>query len=300
VIKVSKEIRNAIIQHEIDFCRRIRNVNPEEAISFVSSEQYLSSQAHYYVSVMERLGVNPKGVKILEIGSGYGFFLVYASKNLGWNLWGIEPDNRNGGRFELAVDVLNENSIDKERLFNVVGENTKLGSNSFDVVISNDVLEHVRDPVAVLQESYRITKPGGFLIFNIPNYRWVYEGHYNMLWLPFMSKPLAQKYVAFRGRDQTYIDHLHFFTPFFIKKIIATIPELKLYEPLEFQTAAFLAERIEAYSESHAKNNKTDLRMYVLSALKGICSAKMFQYLMEQWARLTGIYHEMHMVIKKL
>ena len=25
-----------------------------------------------------------------------------------------------------------------------------------------------------------------------------------------------------------------------------------------------------------------------------------FQYLMEQWARLTGIYHEMHMVIKKL
>ena len=39
---------------------------------------------------------------------------------------------------------------------------------SFDLVVSNDVLEHVAEPAAALGELYRVLRPGGELIFSVP------------------------------------------------------------------------------------------------------------------------------------
>jgi len=61
-------------------------------------------------------------------------------------------------------------------------------SASFDVVICKHVLEHLRDVVMVIEEIYRILKPGGSLIIEIPHF----------------SHPDA-------FRDPT---HIHFFTYF--------------------------------------------------------------------------------------
>lgn len=40
---------------------------------------------------------------------------------------------------------------------------------SYDVVVASDIMEHVYDPMFVLQETYRVLKPGGYTIVNIPN-----------------------------------------------------------------------------------------------------------------------------------
>lgn len=40
--------------------------------------------------------------------------------------------------------------------------------NSFDLIISNDVFEHVPDVVGALAESRRVLKPGGTLFFSVP------------------------------------------------------------------------------------------------------------------------------------
>lgn len=40
--------------------------------------------------------------------------------------------------------------------------------NSFDVVISEDVMEHIEDYNKALDEIYRVLRPGGFYIFTIP------------------------------------------------------------------------------------------------------------------------------------
>lgn len=49
-----------------------------------------------------------------------------------------------------------------------------LGDSSADVVLSTQVLEHVKDPMAYLRECRRILKPGGLLILSTHGY-WLYH-----------------------------------------------------------------------------------------------------------------------------
>ncbi|MCB0375870.1 MAG: methyltransferase domain-containing protein [Sinomicrobium sp.] len=45
------------------------------------------------------------------------------------------------------------------------------GNNTFDVILCNHVLEHVKDDKKAMQELYRVMKPGGWGIFQIPQDR---------------------------------------------------------------------------------------------------------------------------------
>ena len=47
-------------------------------------------------------------------------------------------------------------------------QNMPFDENSFDVVLCNHVLEHVSDDKLALSELYRVMKPGGFGIFQVP------------------------------------------------------------------------------------------------------------------------------------
>jgi SAM-dependent methyltransferase len=42
---------------------------------------------------------------------------------------------------------------------------------SLDIVLCISVLEHLWDPLAALQECYRIVRPGGTCVFNVPSWR---------------------------------------------------------------------------------------------------------------------------------
>ena len=46
--------------------------------------------------------------------------------------------------------------------------NLPFDDNSFDVVFCNHVLEHITNDIKAMQELYRVLKPGGFGIFQIP------------------------------------------------------------------------------------------------------------------------------------
>lgn len=86
-----------------------------------------------------------------------------------------------------------------------VGENLPFRDQSFDVVISLEVLEHVEDPAAVLREVCRILRIGGWFCLTCPNYLSFREPHYNVVWLPLFPKPLASLYLRLRGRPTEFL-----------------------------------------------------------------------------------------------
>ena len=98
-----------------------------------------------------RLGGN---ARVLEIGSGLGILAGEASQRLHDGLVvGIE----------YSADQLRAASRDRAGLAFVQGDAHRLplADDSFDIVYCRYLLEHVRDPLAVLKEARRVLKPGG-------------------------------------------------------------------------------------------------------------------------------------------
>lgn len=48
---------------------------------------------------------------------------------------------------------------------------------AFDVVVALDVLEHLYDDAAAVQELVRVLKPGGVLLVTVPAYKWLWSSH---------------------------------------------------------------------------------------------------------------------------
>jgi SAM-dependent methyltransferase len=75
---------------------------------------------------------------------------------------------------DLSLNPLAEHHIDFD-------SKTSLPDNSADIILSNQVLEHVDSPEGYLQESFRLLKPGGTAIFTTHGY-WFYHPTPNDYW----------------------------------------------------------------------------------------------------------------------
>ena len=89
---------------------------------------------------------------------------------------------------------------------------------SVDIIICNQIYEHVPDPYRMLDEIKRILKTGGFCFFGAGNRLKIIEGHYFLPFLSWLPKPLADMYLRMAGKGQSY-EELHF-TYFGIRKMV--------------------------------------------------------------------------------
>jgi SAM-dependent methyltransferase len=161
---------------------------------------------------------NLKKLKYLDFGCGYGLNLLHGLKK-GYNVIGIEPY-----RYDRAIELLKINGIKnpQEKILPLKGEDMLgLPDNYFDVIYSIQVLEHVKDIKNVLTELKNVltelkrilNKERGIIFLTIPNYNSIYEGHYEIFWIPYLNKKLARLYLKFIGRNPEYLDDLNFTTP---------------------------------------------------------------------------------------
>ena len=87
---------------------------------------------------------------------------------------------------------------------------TDFPDDSFDVVICNQMYEHVPDAVQLLNEIRRILVPGGVCYFGATNRLKVIETHYGRLpFLSYLPKPLANLYLRVLGRGDHYYENLY-------------------------------------------------------------------------------------------
>jgi 2-polyprenyl-3-methyl-5-hydroxy-6-metoxy-1,4-benzoquinol methylase len=83
-------------------------------------------------------------------------------------------------------------------------EDLTFEDNKFDIVFSNEVLEHVNDDKKSVEEVLRVLKPGGKFIIFTPNRGWPFETHGmffrgkyiwgNIPFLPWMPKFIRKKF----------------------------------------------------------------------------------------------------------
>lgn len=104
--------------------------------------------------------VHPKKGKLLDVGCGYGFFLLKAREN-GWQVFGTELSN-------IAVQYMRT----KQGLENVWFADLSddfLPVKKVDVINLTNVLEHVPSPTKTLFECAELLEKDGVLLIRVPN-----------------------------------------------------------------------------------------------------------------------------------
>lgn len=122
------------------------------------SEWWNLSYDDRYDSFEEFLNKNKR--KILDIGSGPGFFLN-RGKERGWEVAGVEPSKQ---AFEYSSKQLGLN------IYNMfLNENTKNDIDRFDVIHMSQVLEHIPDPKGLLDIALEKLNANGLICIVVPN-----------------------------------------------------------------------------------------------------------------------------------
>jgi SAM-dependent methyltransferase len=104
--------------------------------------------------------------RVLENGCGIGTY-VERLQAFGGKVFGLEYDH------ERAEEAGKRSSL----IVNAAGEKLPYPNNSFDLILSHEVIEHVEDDRAAIQEMIRVLHPGGLLLLFCPNRGYPFETH---------------------------------------------------------------------------------------------------------------------------
>ena len=138
--------------------------------------------------------------KALEIGCGEGGFA--ASLNAGCEIWGVEMHESSA---RIASPRLHRVLVGS---YDAVQQD--LPEDYFDLVICNDVIEHMPDRDAFFDSIGRKLRDGGYLVASIPNMRYYY----------CLRELLLRKEWVYRDHGIMDRTHLRFFTERSIRRTL--------------------------------------------------------------------------------
>jgi 2-polyprenyl-3-methyl-5-hydroxy-6-metoxy-1,4-benzoquinol methylase len=115
--------------------------------------------------ILRHIRSAPTGVRprVLDVGCGQGS-LGAAIAELGYEVWGIEQAAFAASAAETRLARLVEADLTDE-----ADVRKELGHERFDLIVFSDVLEHVYDPLSVLQSYLEYLEPDGRLMISLPN-----------------------------------------------------------------------------------------------------------------------------------
>jgi SAM-dependent methyltransferase len=135
-----------------------------------------------------------EGARILDIGCGLGVY-VRKFREFGDRVCGIDIDPKR----------LREGAKTTPGLMLAVGEHLPFPDDSFDVIVLNEVIEHVTDDAATMREALRVIRPGGHIAVYAPNRLYPFETHGiylgkrfvfgNIPFINWLPNPLRNKLV---------------------------------------------------------------------------------------------------------
>jgi SAM-dependent methyltransferase len=121
-----------------------------EYLDYVEDKQVIQENFQKRIDELKRL--KPAG-RLLEIGCAYGFFLDLARKH--WDVKGVDisPEGIRHARETLGLDV-------EQSDFLAMPDQPE----SYDIICMWDTIEHLPQPVRLIEKASRWLKPGGLLV----------------------------------------------------------------------------------------------------------------------------------------
>jgi 2-polyprenyl-3-methyl-5-hydroxy-6-metoxy-1,4-benzoquinol methylase len=131
------------------------------------------------------------GRDVLDAGCGWGGKAIYYAEHAGL---------RTMTGFDMAWDMSAPEEFAKARglvncrFLNARVEEMPFEDASFDVVLMEDVLEHVTDPSIALGECARVLRPGGRLFARFPSIKMMFAHHFDRVTtLPAVHRAIPMK-----------------------------------------------------------------------------------------------------------
>lgn len=158
-------------------CRRCGFVQvaetPQEHNIALYDQQYFSHNKYQDLGILERENrrrlsllkeaLSSQGARVLDAGCGVGDFVALAAAETGAELLGTDIA-------EAAIRVAQESYPHLATHFHAgLLEEQDFVAESFDVICSWDVIEHIWEPAATYQRLFKFLKPGGSLLLSTPN-----------------------------------------------------------------------------------------------------------------------------------
>ncbi len=159
---------------------------------------------------------------LIDVGSALGDCLLEAQK-LKWDhSIGVEP----------SLFACKESQKRGVKAICTTLENSDLPSNKFNVALSQDVIEHIPDPVTNLKQINRILKPNGWLFLVTPNI--------GGLW----SKVLGSRWYHYKP-----VEHIIYFSPATIKVALknAGFKNIEVHRTYHIMSLEYIINRFQYY-----------------------------------------------------
>ena len=139
-----------------------------------------------------------KNAMILDVGCGTGGIAI------AFALTGAKVVASDPSKVDVSVGSVraSEEKVEVEWLVSK-GEDTPFMDSSFDVIVCNDVIEHVESPKALAKELYRLLKNKGILHLTTPNkyspYNILWDDHTGLPFITLMPRSLQDYYLKLSG-----------------------------------------------------------------------------------------------------
>ncbi len=161
--------------------------------------------------------------RVLDVGCGYGFTAIELARQTR-EVVGVDPSH----------DLIEEAQREKAKthlphLRFLVADVAELSSAEiFDLIVLDNVLEHVHQQFELLKNIATRLAPGGVLFLVCPNKLWPLEVHYHLPFLSYLPLPLANRYLKLTGRGTDYTDASYAPTYGQLVRLLAQFPELEV------------------------------------------------------------------------
>lgn len=200
--------------------------------------------------------------KVLDIGCSSGNFGEELMRNKHCVVDGIDVD---------AKDVnLAKQKLRNAHVLNVENDPIDIFDEKYDVILMMDVIEHLVEPVKALKKIATLLKPGGRLVFSVPN-------------MSHISVRLDLLMGKFNYRNTGLLDdtHLHFYTEEYLRRVLsnagydlAQTSSTTVTYPIQLVTNKLKDVGLVPLSSFRDSNEKTNGNIYQFIGVAVVSKAK--------------------------